>query len=216
MRTLTQEQEKIANKHFAALERDLVEAGKPAYQRFVERTPDYPNCQLAEDSLDSWLANNNVSFPNADDYTVAWIAVKDDVINALNAEAARQFINECPDFYPCDFNGDLLGAHLDTQIGKGRPWTVENLHVAYEFLRDAGLLHRRPAPEPTMADQKLVLRSKAEREAEAAVAAEAEVKRLRKLRNMPLKSLKVLATHERREQISPERQTLIDSGLVQR
>lgn len=215
MRTLTQEQEKIANRHFAALEADLTEAQKPPYQKFVERTPDYPNCELAENALDSWLANSNVSFPNADDYTVAWVAVKDDVIDALNHEAAAQFIEECPDFYECPYNGSLITAHLTQQLGKG-PWTVENIHVAHEFLRDKGLLQLRPAPEPTMADQKLLLRSKAESEAEAAANAEAEAKRLRKLRNMPIKALKVLATRERRGQIDQERLTLLDHGLVQR
>jgi len=64
---------------------------------------------------------------------------------AQAAQETRQFMEETPDFFPSQHNNQLLVSHMQMS---GMAPTKKNFGIAYERLRDAGLLQAKPDVEP--------------------------------------------------------------------
>jgi hypothetical protein len=140
------------------------------------------------------------------EYNVAPVAKRAEVAEKIESEETLRFIDENPTYYPSAHNAAIMGAWLSLY---GLPHLCWNLTIAFNDLRQDGLLELAPPPEQVEVDRwagVTLSRSDAlaeyqpsddEQEALAKLADDPSLNdQQRKVR---LKKLKLLAGQQRRE-----------------
>jgi hypothetical protein len=188
-----------------------LEPEKP-FPKFIRLHPEYPSSESSANvRLFAWIREHGNDFSAYESFENAWNATRTEIIQDISSKNAEKFLAKCPQFPLGDFNAGMMNAHIRTQVGDDRVWTVENFWAAFEYLSEAGKFVRNvdlqlPASEPVPVHPAHSL-------ADAMNARAAEEARLRKLSPIgkPIpKKLRVLAIAERRANTEPNRLRDID------
>jgi hypothetical protein len=178
------------------------------FMEFIRLHPDYPNRSESNIQLFEYIRTEcGNDFTNPESFAKAWAAHREEIIQAVSSHNAERFLAECPAYPGGNFNAEIMSAHIRTQVGDGRVWTVENYFSAYEYLKSEGLLateieYTEPEKKPTPIHPARAL-------ADAMATRAAEEAKLLKLRKMsPIgkpvsKALISLATKSRRDNVEP-------------
>jgi len=180
----------------------MSETPESPFLKFVRSTPDYPNCSESNILLFEFIRTHGNDFTSLDSFAKAWAANREEIIQAVSCANAKRFLVECPAFIANEFNAGLLDSFVADQVGRERPWSVENYWQAYEFLQSTGqfaveIEYTEPAKKPAPIHPAQSL-------ADAMAAREAEEAKIRKLSPIgkPVsEKLRALATKERRDGI---------------
>jgi hypothetical protein len=181
------------------------EVEKP-FAKFLRLNPTYPNQSEANIPLFAWIREHGNNFSEYRSFESAWNVLRDEIIQRISSQNAEKFLAKCLEFPRGSFNAEMMNAHISTQVGEDRVWTVENYQAAYEYLSEAGKFATNvdvPAPvaEPipvhpahTLADAM-----------NARSAEEAHVRKMVPIGKPVPKKLRALAVAERRANTEPNR-----------
>jgi hypothetical protein len=84
------------------------------------------------------------------EYNVAPVAKRAEVSEQLESAETLRFIEETPDYYPSSHNAAIMDAWLSLYALPHLCW---NLTIAFNDLRQDGLLELAPQPEPLVVDR---------------------------------------------------------------
>jgi hypothetical protein len=174
------------------------------FLKFVRLHPDYPNCSEANVPLFEFIRTHGNDFTSSESFAKAWVAHREEIIQAVSSHNAEQFLAECPAYPGGRFNAELMDVFIASQIGRDRVWTKENYFAAFDYLQSEGKFaneveYTEPEKEPAPIHPAQAL-------AAAMVSRAAEEARLRKLSPIgkPVNNkLRNLAVQERRRNVEP-------------